>query len=208
MSEASTITPRREKTRQRLMAAAESVIAEKGVLAASVEEICERAGFTRGAFYSNFESKEDLALDIMRVRCEQHLVAADAALTQAVAHSRPGETVRELIMRATQVFQASQPSGRDAVLLQAELRLHAVRNREFGRAYAAFDQEVTTLFTRVINSALSSRGLTLAIPARQAIDMLHDIHAAASMDALMDERRDHDLADNLATLVLALVREG
>ena len=49
------VTARRAATRERLIDAAIDVFAEKGVLGASVEEICEDAGFTRGAFYSNFD---------------------------------------------------------------------------------------------------------------------------------------------------------
>src|SRR6478735_9603300 len=55
---------RREATRQKLLDAAALVFAEVGLDAASVEAICERAGFTRGAFYSNFETKDELFLEL------------------------------------------------------------------------------------------------------------------------------------------------
>ncbi|MET0296255.1 MAG: TetR/AcrR family transcriptional regulator, partial [Microbacterium sp.] len=55
-------TRRREATRQKLLDAAAQVFAEVGLDAASVEAICERAGFSRGAFYSNFETKDELML--------------------------------------------------------------------------------------------------------------------------------------------------
>ena len=58
----SEISARRSATRDRLVDAALGVFAEKGVVGASVEEISEAAGFTRGAFYSNFESKDELCL--------------------------------------------------------------------------------------------------------------------------------------------------
>ena len=54
------VTGRRGRTRDRLLDAAVEVFAERGVGAATVELICERAGFTRGAFYSNFSTKEEL----------------------------------------------------------------------------------------------------------------------------------------------------
>ena len=57
-------TRRREATRQKLLDAAAQVFAEVGLDAASVEAICERAGFTRGAFYSNFETKDELFLEL------------------------------------------------------------------------------------------------------------------------------------------------
>lgn len=43
-------SPRREATRQRILDAAREVFAERGVIGGTVEDICERAGFTRGAF--------------------------------------------------------------------------------------------------------------------------------------------------------------
>jgi AcrR family transcriptional regulator len=55
-------TARRGRTRVRLLDAAVDVFAERGVEGATVEQICERAGFTRGAFYSNFSTKEELLL--------------------------------------------------------------------------------------------------------------------------------------------------
>src|SRR5699024_12550186 len=55
-------TRNRSATRERLLTAARRVMVEQGIQGASVERICEAAGFTRGAFYSNFETKDDLVL--------------------------------------------------------------------------------------------------------------------------------------------------
>ena len=74
MSEA--VTPRRAATRERLMDAAVVMFAEKGVLGATVEEICEQAGFSRGAFYSNFDSKDDLCLAVIQQQGLTNLAAA------------------------------------------------------------------------------------------------------------------------------------
>ena len=52
----------RTATRSRLLSTSADVFAEKGIEGASVEELCAAAGFTRGAFYSNFATKTDLAL--------------------------------------------------------------------------------------------------------------------------------------------------
>ena len=56
----------RELTTQRLLDAALKVIAKKGLEAASVENIAAAAGYTRGAFYSNFSSKDDLFIELLR----------------------------------------------------------------------------------------------------------------------------------------------
>src|SRR5215472_2564287 len=62
-----------ERTRQRLLDIAVEVFMEKGFARASVEEIAERAGYSKGAVYSNFASKEDLALAVLDRRNEQQL---------------------------------------------------------------------------------------------------------------------------------------
>ena len=54
-----TRTEQKQRTRDRLLAAASRVIAKRGLGSASVDEISDQAGFSSGAFYSNFESKDD-----------------------------------------------------------------------------------------------------------------------------------------------------
>jgi AcrR family transcriptional regulator len=56
------------ETRRRLLEAAEEVFRERGFAGATVEEISERAGFSRGAFYSNFESREQLFIELLHKR--------------------------------------------------------------------------------------------------------------------------------------------
>jgi AcrR family transcriptional regulator len=59
---------RQAETRRRLLDAAETVFLRRGFDRASVEEITAEAGFTRGAFYSNFESKEQLFFELLADR--------------------------------------------------------------------------------------------------------------------------------------------
>ncbi len=66
-------TRRREVTRHRLVEAAIDEFAIRGLDATSVEQLCEAAGFTRGAFYSNFATKDDLCVAIMEYHRDQVL---------------------------------------------------------------------------------------------------------------------------------------
>ncbi|HXW46944.1 MAG TPA: TetR/AcrR family transcriptional regulator [Streptosporangiaceae bacterium] len=59
------IRPTRDETRQRLFDAAAQVFESQGIGAASIEAIAEAAGFTRGAFYSNFASKDELIIAML-----------------------------------------------------------------------------------------------------------------------------------------------
>src|SRR4051794_40450872 len=55
---------RRQHTRDLLLDAAEEVFAAKGFDGASLDEIADTAGFTRGAIYKHFANKEELFLDV------------------------------------------------------------------------------------------------------------------------------------------------
>lgn len=59
----------REQTRQRLLDAAAAAFAEHGFQGASIDDIAARAGFTRGAFYSNFDDKSELLVQL----CERRI---------------------------------------------------------------------------------------------------------------------------------------
>jgi AcrR family transcriptional regulator len=56
----------RERTKERLLDAAAGLFAERGVNGTSVEQITDRAGYTRGAFYGNFEDKHELIEGLVR----------------------------------------------------------------------------------------------------------------------------------------------
>lgn len=56
-----------EQTRVRLIDAANRMFAEGGIIAASLRNLCARAGFSQGAFYSNFTSKDELLLSVIDV---------------------------------------------------------------------------------------------------------------------------------------------
>lgn len=92
----------RAETRARLLEAAAEVIAARGLDGASIDEITERAGFTRGAFYSNFSGKPELLVEL----CEQRLLDyADeiVPLIQAApAGERGAEAARLLSQRDPQ----------------------------------------------------------------------------------------------------------
>jgi AcrR family transcriptional regulator len=60
-------------TRERLLAAAERVLARHGYGGASIDLITAEAGYSKGAIYSNFESKEAVFLELLRVYMERDM---------------------------------------------------------------------------------------------------------------------------------------
>jgi AcrR family transcriptional regulator len=65
--------PTRDDTREKLFEAAARVFEEQGIGGASIEAIAAAAGFTRGAFYSNFNSKDELIIAMLEDHVEQSM---------------------------------------------------------------------------------------------------------------------------------------
>jgi AcrR family transcriptional regulator len=80
---------RREETREKLLRAAYSVFATHGYDRATVDEIVREAGFSKGAFYVHFESKEDLFWAMLEGRIEylQDTMRQALDTTQSVAEN-------------------------------------------------------------------------------------------------------------------------
>jgi len=121
---------KREQTRLRLRESAVQAFASQGVGAASVDRISESAGLSRGAFYANYDTKEDLLLELMSEQLEREAVAWRKVVDEADGAEA---ILRGFIAR----FEASNRSA-DWSLLMMELTLHAERNPAFGDHYHAF----------------------------------------------------------------------
>lgn len=175
-------TARRAATRERLVHAATGVIARKGVLGASVEEICEAAGFTRGAFYSNFDSKDALCRAILESHGEVYLAAARGAI-EGIDTEEPD--VRAMLSRATREFIGATGSDPDAILVMSELRLYAAREPALREAFREFDESATPVFGGMVEQGLAANGLRLTIPIVDALSLLHAVYDQTALDQLI-----------------------
>ena len=123
----------KDQTRERLLDAAQTMFMKKGFVAASVEDIAAAAGYTRGAFYSNFGGKSELLIELLR-RDHETMQAALQAIFQNAA-SR--EEMEAAILR----YYSSLPSQNTCFLLWVEAKLLAVRDGRFRLRFNAFMHE-------------------------------------------------------------------
>jgi AcrR family transcriptional regulator len=110
----------RQRTRERLLAAAVEVFSRQGYHAASVDEIAEAAGFSKGAVYSNFASKEDLFLALLDQRFEQEIAAGVEFFEQRAP--------RERLTGLGQSFPQRLEQDRAWNMLTLEFLLYALRH--------------------------------------------------------------------------------
>ncbi len=179
-----TTTRRRETTRRRLLDAAAQVFAEVGLDAASVEAICDRAGFTRGAFYSNFETKDQLFLELAGE------VALDRveAVRRRIAELDHEGAFADLPANAFAIVQDVLDVSADdrlSVLLMSEIRIHAMRNPELASAYLAQDDEMRRAIARIIDDIAQTRKVRFRLPSDQVARLMLTVWEGASVRAAM-----------------------
>jgi AcrR family transcriptional regulator len=114
-------TPRAE-VRERLLTAGSSVFAEQGVHEARLDEVAARAGFSKGAVYSNFSSKDDLVAEVMQRATNLVLGSLRELVRADIAAVDIGDVVRAAFGRHDQSAQFA---------LLSEFRGYAIRHPEF-----------------------------------------------------------------------------
>ncbi|MEU1264756.1 TetR family transcriptional regulator [Streptomyces cellulosae] len=114
------VTARRLRTRAHLLDAAFTVFAAKGFGHVSIEEICEAAGYTRGAFYSNFAGLDELFFALYAQRAD--LIAEQVA--GALASDGPDLDVAAAVDRVSEVLLLD----RDWLLVKTDFLVHAARD--------------------------------------------------------------------------------
>jgi AcrR family transcriptional regulator len=114
------------RTREDLMNAARDLVAARGIAGASVRDIADAAGYTQGAFYSNFARKEDILLELLRLHMADSLAELEAVLARARREPQQAQALFEAWLRAA-------PPQSDWNIIELELQLHASRNAEFAR---------------------------------------------------------------------------
>lgn len=159
----------RDLTRQRLLEAAAVIIARKGLTGASVEDIAAQAGYTRGAFHSNFRSKADLFIELLK-RDHQDV-------QQGLQQILGAGLSREAMQRQLQMFYSQLYRGNISYVLWAEARLQALRDARFRARLSALLLEkrnmiayFITQFGQVLQTAAPAPAGDLAFATMALID--------------------------------------
>jgi len=132
MADPATKAPKRRRTvtRPLLLEGAARAIAKHGYAGASVEIICAEAGFTRGAFYSNFQSKEEIGILLYEEGANRLIESLRASALET-------EGEPDLV---TRIFAAAADPGQ--FILNAEFELAALRDPVLMRRVRDFNDGI------------------------------------------------------------------
>lgn len=167
---------KRERTRRELIEAAERLFTERGFQATSVDEIALEAGYTKGAVYSNFESKEDLFFVVYEGRVDRVL----GRIEQVLREADPATGVQRLS------FELAQRRGRDDGWLAVffEFWAHVVRHPELRERFARTHARAQAPFVAAFERFAEERGVDLPIGARQLTVAMYALQTGLSLERL------------------------
>lgn len=189
--------PSRDETRQRLLTAAAEVFVVRGLGNTSIEEICDAAGFSRGAFYSNFATKDDLVLQLLENHLEETVANVEAQYERAAS---PLEFLAGI---------GAEPVAKDGPLraerrgvLRMELMLHAARNPECRPRLVSHQRRLHAMYASVLDRIATEIDRELPAPTDDMAALLIGFDEGLSLMQLLDPGfyRDSQYADMLVTL--------
>ncbi len=154
----------RARTRAELLAAAGRVFAQHGYHATSVDMVAEAAGFTKGAVYSNFESKEDLFLALFEARVEATLGSVQRFMDESAPEDRAA---------AFGSPDMEMPTWEpDWFLLEAEFELYAARNPDVRERLARRQRQTLQVVESTVRRYIEELGLVPAYPVEQLAQLV------------------------------------
>lgn len=165
------VTKRRAETRVRLLAAAFTVVAEHGLGHLKIEDVCAAAGYTRGAFYSQFDSLDELLFALY----DDQVRTMTERIVEELASAPPGK-LRAQVERIADAL----PLDRDRVLVQAEFRLRAARDPDLAARMRVQREELLTAVQRQLQPSAAE----LDLPANLATVADAALAAATAYDGV------------------------
>jgi AcrR family transcriptional regulator len=188
------------QTRARLLQAAGRVFAQHGYAGASVDAVAEEAGYSKGAVYSNFESKEDIFLELMREHeAREQRDIENLILQLTKSRAKPNEVIATMNR-----WLRTMNSDLDWSLLAVELQLHAQRNAAFAAQYDKLNARHRAVLGQLIARLFKAVDKTL--PADP--DQVGSIVMALVQGFALERRRGKKTGDDPAGPLLGLVLMG
>jgi AcrR family transcriptional regulator len=171
------VTKRRAETRARLIKAAFHVFSDKGYGHVTIEDVCEAAGYTRGAFYSQFESLEELFFLLY----DQWAARTAEQVMTAMEGSDPLVDLGGAVERIVDTLLLE----RDWLLIKFDFLLYAARNPELAHRWEVHRAQLR----KVIEGRLIASGIDFHRSIDTATDTARAIIAAydgVSVQLLLD----------------------
>jgi AcrR family transcriptional regulator len=169
---------RTRATRRKLLDAAKRIFAQDGFEGARLEDIAAGAGYTRGAFYANFKSKEDIFFALFEEWVRERIETLTSALCR---HSDPAEK-----LMALRTHYAELAKDRRLVLISLEFKLFALRHPEAHYRLRNRHRRIRASFGELFSEIMSALGKTIPIAYPAASACLGAVSQGLLLEHLLD----------------------
>lgn len=202
-------TRRKENTRTKLVRASLDVFVEKGIDGATVDDLVRAAGFTRGAFYSNFSTKEEVFAALFASVTEEMIEIANSSVAAAIESTRAqGEVPWSLsdvddadLMVA--VFEGIRPYGRQWYLLYSDAIARSLRDEAMRAELATQRERLRDEIGKLLTARMVEKGDHPLLPPEDLAQLLVGVFVDLMVREQMDGR---DITELAATTILGTLR--
>jgi AcrR family transcriptional regulator len=171
------------QTRARLLDAAVRVCAKRGLQEATLEQISEAAGYTAGAVYSNFKSKDDLLFAVFEERIEPRLQQATALMLAAETADEQADALGGLV-------RSLLGEDRAYLMLLVEFWGLAARNPKIGRRFAEIRRRRRAHVAAMITERVSRVPEPLEVDAGEVAEQFVALTIGVLFEGLVDAELD------------------
>src|SRR3984957_9328022 len=173
-------TERARATRRKLLDAAKRIFAQDGFEAARLEDIAAGAGYTRGAFYANFKSKEDIFFALFEEWVGERIESFTDAIRR---HTNPAEK-----LAAMRTHYAELAKDRRLVLISLEFKLFAMRHPEAHARLRSRHRRIRATFGELFSEIMGALGKTVPIAYPAASACLGAVSQGLMLEQLLDPK--------------------
>ena len=184
---------RTRSTRRKLLDAAKRIFAQDGFEAARLEDIAAGAGYTRGAFYANFKSKEDIFFALFEEWVRERI---DSFTSVVRRHSDPFEK-----LMALRTHYAELATDRRLVLISMEFKQFALRHPEAHARLRSRHRRIRASFGKLFSEIMGALGKNIPIDYLAASACLGAVSQGLLLEHLLDPKT---LSDGDVRRVLGL----
>ncbi|SDO08491.1 transcriptional regulator, TetR family [Klenkia soli] len=174
--------PRRDQVRGQVLAAARQVFAERGFAGATTDHVAAAAGFTKGAVYSNFRSKDDLFIALLEAESAARIQAVERALSETTDLAGALVAVGGELSRRDPLWQ----------VLYLEFVQRALREPEVRAALVTSRRELRARITGVVERFMADHPVRAGWRAGDITVVLLALSGGLAMEALPDPSAVHD----------------
>jgi AcrR family transcriptional regulator len=185
------------RTREKLMRSAAKLFCRRGLDQASVDDIAQDAGYTKGAFYSNFKNKEELFLAMLDEKFGEEIERIEASL-------QTDESPDEAARHAGEDFIRSLRADPEWMRLYMEFIAYAARNESFREEFLTRCQALDARLEEVYRRWHDRIGITAPLPLGEVTRMV----SIMADGFLIWQQLDPSLGEEVYGNMLAIFMQG